>query len=343
MNKVVIVCGLVIAAFATAACNPADPVANQPSGAEKVATFDGGEVTQSDLQEAIASFSQQSGMGEVSPGTPEYQAAAQQVLPQLVQIEIAKAYARENGIEVSDQDVDDEIANLKEQLAGQAQAAGQNLPPDEAYKQALEQAGVSEDQLRQDIREQLPIQKVQERVAGDVKPTDEEVQNFYDENKDSQFTTPEQRCARHILFGPDQKEQADDTMQELDDGADFAKLASERSQDTGSAEQGGDLGCIGKGETVPNFEEALFGADEGETVGPVETQFGYHIIRVYDIKPEQVQPLSEVEGQIRAQLTTEKQSAEFTKWLQQQEEKRNVKYLSGYGPNAGQETTQSGQ
>jgi peptidyl-prolyl cis-trans isomerase C len=173
---------------------------------------------------------------------------------------------------------------------------------------------------------------VQEQVTGNAEPSDEEIQKYYEKNKEAQFTTPEQRCARHILFNKDQKQKAEDVQKQLEDGADFAKLAKENSQDPGSAEKGGDLGCLGKGETVPEFEDATFGAEQGEIVGPVQTEFGYHIIEVTDAKPEQTRPLSEVESQIRSQLSTEEESEAFSKWLEEQKKQRDVEYLKGYGP-----------
>jgi len=196
----------------------------------------------------------------------------------------------------------------------------------------LKQNNITEEELRDQLRDNLPVQKVQEKVAGNAEPTDEEIQKYYEQNKEAQFTTPEQRCVRHILFNKDQKQKAEDVKKQLEDGADFAKLAKEYSQDPGSAEKGGDLGCLGKGETVPPFEEAAFGAKEGEIVGPFKTQFGYHILEVTNTKPKQTRPLSEVEPQIRSQLASEEQSKAFSKWLEEQKKQRDVKYLEGYKP-----------
>jgi len=313
-----------------AGCSAAQPVANIESPSKKVAIFEGGEVTLGEVQQ----FAQQSGLGELSPQSPQYEALIAQIMPQLVEIEIAKAYAEEHDITVSEDEVNQEIERLKDQVVQQAQAQGQDVGREEAFDQALQQAGITEEELRQQIREQLPIQKVQERVAGDVGPSQQEVEQFYEQNKAAQFTTPETRCTRHILFNKDQKQKAEEVKQQLQNGGDFADLAKEYSQDPGSAEQGGALGCIGRGETVPNFEEAVFGAQQGEIVGPVETEFGYHIIEVTKIQEEATQPLSEVEAQIRDQLTTEAQSEQFTAWLQKQKEQRNVKYLPGYKPPA---------
>jgi peptidyl-prolyl cis-trans isomerase C len=331
VNRGWFVCVLVgVFLVVVAGCSAAEPVANVESPSKKVAIFEGGDVTLGEVQQ----FAQQSGLGELSPESPQYEALIVQIMPQLVEIEIAKAYAEEQGITVSEGEVNQEIDLLKDQVAQQAQAQGQDVGREEAFDQALQQAALTEEQLRQQIREQLPIQEVQERVAGDVGPSQEEVERFYEENKAAQFTTPETRCTRHILFNKDQKAKAEEVKGQLQDGGDFAQLAREFSQDPGSAEQGGDLGCLGRGETVPNFEEAVFGAGQGEIVGPVETEFGYHIIEVTDIQEEATQPLSEVEAQIRDQLTTEAQTEEFTAWLQKQKEQRNVKYLPGYKPPA---------
>lgn len=327
MSCVSLLLGVVV--LVLVGCDPAEPVANVDSQAKKVVTFEGGAVTQGELDK----FAKQSGLdSSMSKDDPKYQAAIQQIMPQLVGIEITKAYAQEHNITVSDEEVDHEIAKIKKQVGDQARSSGQDLSDQKAYELALKQNNITEEQLRQDIRENLPVQKVQERVAGNAEPSQEEIQNYYDKNKVAQFTTPEQRCVRHILFNKDQKQKAEDVKQQLDDGADFAKLAKEDSQDPGSAAKGGDLGCLGKGETVPDFEKAAFGAKEGEIVGPIETQFGYHILQVTDIKPEQTRPLKEVESQIRSQLSTEKQSEAFSKWVQEQKQKRDVKYLKGYGP-----------
>ena len=322
---------LAVALLVLAGCEAAQPTANVESGAKKVAVFEGGEVTLSEVQE----FAEQSGLGEISPGSPQFEAAISQIMPQLVDIEITKAYAEENGITVTDAEVDKEIETIKDQLVEQARSQGQEgVDREDAFKQALDQAGLTEEQLRDTIREQLPVQKVQERVTGDVEPSEEEIEKFYDENKEAQFTTPEQRCARHILFNKDQKEKAEDVKQQLENGADFAELAKENSQDPGSAEQGGDLGCLGRGDTVPEFDKALFDAEKGDIVGPVETQFGYHVIEVTDVKAASTRPLSEVEGDIRQQLSGDLQAQEFGTWIQEQEKKRDVRYLEGYKPPA---------
>ena len=111
-------------------CEPAEPEANVESGAKKVATFEGGEVTQGELEE----FAQQSGFGELSPGSPQYEMAVQQIMPQLVGVEIAKAYAEEKGITGTDAEVNRELEKIKEQVGEQARAAGQDLSDQQALE-----------------------------------------------------------------------------------------------------------------------------------------------------------------------------------------------------------------
>jgi peptidyl-prolyl cis-trans isomerase C len=328
VNRAWFVSLLLAAAVMSFSCEPAAPVANLEPESKKVAVFEGGEVTLGEAQE----FAEQSGLGELTPGDPQYEAMVQQIMPSLIEFEIAKAYAQEHGITVSESEVAREIESIKDQISQQAQAQGMNVGREEAFQQALQQAGLTEEQLRQQLREQLPVQKVQERVAGDAQPSQKEVERFYEENKGLQFTTPEQRCARHILFNKDQKEKAEEVNSQLQNGGDFGELAKKYSQDPRSAEKGGDLGCLGRGETVREFDEALFNAKVGEIVGPVETEFGYHIIEVTDIRQQNTQPMSEVEDQIREQLSTDKQAEEFSRWVQKQKEERAVKYLPGYKP-----------
>jgi parvulin-like peptidyl-prolyl isomerase len=328
VNRVWFVSLLLAASLMALSCEPAEPVANVEPESKKVVVFEGGEVTLGEVQE----FAEQSGLGELSPGSPQFEEAVQQIMPTLVEFEIAKAYAEENGITVSESEVNQEIETIKDQIVEQARAQGMNVGREKAFQQALEQAGLTEEELREQIREQLPVQKVQVRVAGDAEASQEEVEQFYEENKKLQFTTPEQRCARHILFNKDQREKAEEVKGQLQNGADFAELAKEFSQDPAGAENGGDLGCLGKGETVPSFEEAVFNARQGEIVGPVESEFGYHLIEVTDIKERSTQPLSEVETQIREQLSTDEQAQKFSAWVQEQKEQRDVKYLPGYKP-----------
>ena len=328
----------VLVSFLLAGCQSAPPSSEVDSGAKKVVTFDGGSVTEGEVREGVKRLftAQTAGSGrsapEAKPGSPQFEAAKTQVVPQLLAFNLAEAYARENGIEVSGEEIQEEIDQTKEQVGQQAEVAGQGGDPEELFQDALGKFGFTEASFRQEVRMSLLVRKVQEDTVGGVEPTEEEVRDFYEKNKATQFTMPERRCIRHILFSPDEEEKANEVKNELQGGGDFAKLAEENSQDPGSKEKGGDLGCRPKGGFAPEFDEAAFGAKEGEIVGPVKTEFGYHLIEVTDIQPEEEVPLEEATPEIEERLSQQRQATEFEAWIQDQLEERNVKYLSGYNP-----------
>ena len=197
--------------------------------------------------------------------------------------------AQARSITVSDEDVDARVAEAR-----------QNFDSDEAFNEALQSAGFADEaQLRQIILETDTIQAVVDALREEVTVGDADVEAYYNENQ-AQFESPEQVCARHILVATE--EEAQSILQELEGGADFATLAQERSADPGSGAQGGDLGCFTQDRMVAPFAEAAFGAPVDEVVGPVQTQFGYHLIKVYERREAGVQPLSEVQDGVRQQL-----------------------------------------
>jgi len=136
-----------------------------------------------------------------------------------------------------------------------------------------------------------------------VVPNDEEVQTFYKQNQ-NRFKVPETRRASHILINAEKgKDAAKKKIEELlkavkADPKRFAALAKANSQDPGSAANGGDLDFFQKGMMVPPFDKAVFEAKKGDIVGPVETDFGYHIIHVTDIRPAGIKPFAECRDEI---------------------------------------------
>ena len=153
-------------------------------------------------------------------------------------------------------------------------------------------------------------------LKGDVTVSDEEVEQYYTENN-LLYKTAEERRVSHIIieFGDNEaaaKAKAEALVAELANGADFATLAQENSDDTFTAENGGDLDFITAGMMDEAFDEAAFSlAQVGDVSDVVETEFGYHIIKLTDIKPEEVTPLAEVSEEIRNQLATDKATDRF--------------------------------
>lgn len=150
-----------------------------------------------------------------------------------------------------------------------------------------------------------------------VRINEEEVKAYYEQNL-GRFSVPEKRRASHILieFGSD-KEAARKTAEEVlakvkADPASFDKLAREYSADFGSAQQGGDLGYFTASDMVKPFSDAVFSAAKGDIAGPVETEYGFHIIAVSGIEPASAKPFDEVKSVIEAEYRAQKAIEEFS-------------------------------
>ncbi|HZI63332.1 MAG TPA: peptidyl-prolyl cis-trans isomerase [Thermoanaerobaculia bacterium] len=150
------------------------------------------------------------------------------------------------------------------------------------------------------------------RMSAALEVPDTEARAYYDAQQE-EFTRPEQVRASHILLKVDEKRPADVAQRELqavrrrvEAGEDFAALAQQLSEDPGSQPRGGDLGFFGRGQMIPEFEEAAFSAQPGQLVGPIQTDFGYHLIRVEERRAGGVAPFDEVKAQIVSRLRQER-------------------------------------
>ena len=153
-------------------------------------------------------------------------------------------------------------------------------------------------------------------LKDDVTVSDDEVSAWYEENKD-QYRDEEQRRVSHILIetGDDEeaaKAKAEALLAEIKGGVDFATVAEESSEDSFSAENGGDLDYITPGMMDDAFDSAVFSLKNvGDVTDVVKTEFGFHIIKLTDLKPETIKPFSDVAGEIRENLITEKATDRF--------------------------------
>lgn len=158
-------------------------------------------------------------------------------------------------------------------------------------------------------------------LLSQVTVSDEEARQYYEEHK-AEFGTQEQRQAAHILIGvpkqaPDAekmaaKDKAEQVLQQVrQTPAKFAALAKQYSQDPGSAANGGDLGMFGRGSMVKPFEDSVFSLKVGEISGLVQTDFGYHIIKLIAVKPAKVPAFSELKGMIAQRLKSQKAGDKF--------------------------------
>ncbi len=180
------------------------------------------------------------------------------------------------------------------------------------------------DQYRTDERVQLEYLTLSPEALGrDIEISADDLHKFYDEqNAGKRFNTPEERRASHILITVKAdapaaeraaaKAKAEQVLAEVKAHPDqFAKLAEQYSQDPGSAKQGGDLGFFGRGAMVKPFEDAAFGMKAGETSGLVQSDFGYHIIHLTEVKGAHVKSFEEASAELTRELRTQRAAKKF--------------------------------
>lgn len=183
------------------------------------------------------------------------------VIEKLIMEKLIESEAKEKGIEVKTEEVEEPLNGYISMLGGQEQ-----------FDEFLTANNITRDYFVENIRKEMLYSKHREHFLENVSIDDSEIEDYYETYKDDLALVR----ARHILLKTE--EEGKEALQRLENGEDFSKLAQELSFDKASAELGGDLGYFGKGEMIAEFEEAAFDLEVGETSGLVKTEVGFHII-----------------------------------------------------------------
>jgi len=221
-------------------------------------------------------------------------------LEQIIDKTIVEQEAKQAGITVSDEELDFTLKEMKSRF---------KLDETEMEK-ALKKQNMTEESFREQWRFQLLTQKLMEaKVKGNVAVTDQEIKEYYQQTYgDYEEGVSEIRIA-HILIlnnGPDALRKATKIAYEAQAGEDFPTLAKEYSQDTMSAQNGGDLGYFKKGDLVESLEFAVKDVQINEIVGPVESPGGYHVIKVLDKKDSKLGIPQSYSNEIRNTIYSQK-------------------------------------
>ena len=220
----------------------------------------------------------------------------------------------QRGIAVSEFQTPVEIQRARELQDEQREVRYVLLPPDkysadiqvdDAAVQAYYKAHLAQYMTTESVHLQYAELRL-DQLAAQLTPSDADLHAAYDKNKDK-YNDPEKRHARHILIpvGKDDaaaRKQAEEVLAQAKAGKDFGALAKQYSKDPGSADKGGDLGWADHNQFVGPFADALFSMKVGDIVGPIKTQFGYHIIRLDEIQPGKTRPFEEVRPELEAEL-----------------------------------------
>ncbi len=234
-----------------------------------------------------------------------------QIYEMLIDKELAEQKIKSKQIQVTDEQIDVRMEEM-------AKSNGKTVKDLEGEMAA---AGVKMEEVRKEIRLSMGLDKLLESEMSEAEKTvtDEEAKKFYDDNI-QRFSQPEQVQASHILLGTKDmdaaakaaaKTKAEEVLKQVKAGGDFAALAKEHST-CPSKERGGDLGYFPKEQMVPEFSNAAFAMKVGEISEIVESQFGYHIIKVTGRKEAVTEPFEKVKDQIVNNLKAQKRQQFWT-------------------------------
>lgn len=242
-----------------------------------------------------------------------------------------KVLVEVNGNKITQQDVYAFLNGLGQQAAmqfqspdGMKQIADELANQELLYLDAVEKGLDEEEDFRaemENMKKNVLKQYAMHKLFHDISVTEEEIKDYYEEHKE-QFQTPETIRASHILV-EDEKE-AEKIFGEIEEGKSFEDAAKEYST-CPSKENGGDLGEFPRGSMVPEFEKAAFEMELDKVSKPVETQFGYHIIKVVSKKEKVVNSLDEVKDKVTEQITGLKQQERYLDTTQDLKKKYEVK------------------
>ena len=257
--------------------------------------------------------------------------ARKMLLENLIDRELLYQQSRVKGISIKDAEVNEQFDRLKKQY-----------PDEQSFKDSMAEDHLTEDTVKSRIRMNLAVQEfVEKEFGGKVDVTEAEAKAFYDGHP-AYFTEPETIRASGILIKVDMKSDAakkEEARKKLEDiqrrekkGEDFAILAKDFSQDA-SAAQGGDLGTIPRGRMPKALDDAAFSLKPGEVSNVVETELGFHLIKVHEKKPEKVVPFKEAEEKIRQHLANQKLKQKVDEYLNEVKKTAKIERISTQGAN----------
>jgi peptidyl-prolyl cis-trans isomerase C len=276
-------------------------VAVNAQGFGPAATINSVEIARLKVQMQSDHLVNQRGLGSGGITQPSaYRAIQEEIVERLIVQELLWQEAQRRGIVAGDDEVQAQLDKMKGGFENEM-----------AFQFSIKEGGFTEETFRENIRQQRSVQNM---IAGDITNSividDTAVEQFYTENKDK-MGIEEQIRARHILIKATGEDSAAKAValekiaviqKRLDAGESFALVAIETSEGP-SGSKGGDLGLFGRGQMVAAFEEVAFALQPGEVSGPVETQFGIHLIKLEERVAAETVPLETASPRIREYLS----------------------------------------
>jgi len=255
------------------------------------------------------------------------------IIDSLLVVKLLEQYAANNNIVVSQEEIDMQMDGVIASYASESE-----------FENDLKNKNVDRKFLEYELQNQILRNKIYSGATAEVIVTGEQIEEYYNENREAMFKIPLRIRVSHILSiypwiedqtieeNEQDKESVRDKIEfvakQLENGAEFGDMAREYSDDTTTGADGGDLGFITEGQMVEEFETAAFSLEVGETSGIVETMFGYHIIKVFDKEEGTIQEFEEVKENISAYLINQKRTEKWEEFIMILIEDADIQYLS---------------
>lgn len=336
--------------------------------AQTIIKVNGENITQGQFDESFNKSTQGGMMAQLGINVKDgknsflYYLIKDKVVNELIVKELLNQEVEKRGIKVSGEDVDNAVKEIVDKVGSKEQ-----------LNQILKQNGITTSQFKKDLAEEVKMKKLAQELT-DSKVSDADAKKYYNENI-NQFKYPEKVKASHILISVNpqeieeiitsDKENAGISQEEIKkkvdaeiasrkakaekllaeikkDQSQFEKLAKENSDDTTTAVKGGDLGFFAAQDMVPEFSKAAFSMKPNTVSNLVETQFGYHIIKVTDRMAAGQQPFEKVKNDIKGFLETQKQLEAIDKLVESLKKNATIEYVnSEYDPQNIQKSLQT--
>jgi peptidyl-prolyl cis-trans isomerase C len=288
--------------------------AETKSSSKKAAVVNGVVISQEEYAKELGFYLQRFSRQGLQLSEEQVTKLKNDVLENLIEREILYQESQKFGIKVDQKKVDEAMSIVKKRF-----------PSEMEYKSALSTMKISENEIKNQIKRKLAINElIDTKIAQKVVVTDEESKAFYDANQNL-FKQPEQVRAGQILIkvkdGADEQKKMEamkkikEVQTKLKGGQDFAALAKAYSEDDDSNTNGGDLGYLTHGQMAKPIEDAAFGMQPNEVSDIIRTQLGYHLIKVYDKKPEKILAYGEIKDLLAEHMRKEKTEKEAAKYI----------------------------
>ncbi|MDD5688050.1 MAG: peptidylprolyl isomerase [Elusimicrobia bacterium] len=256
-------------------------------------------------------------------------------LDQMIDQKLLLQEAKKKDIKVSKRDLENGIELIKDRFKKKGDKVLTPVEVEVEFNAEMKRQNLTMAQFRDKVREDLMINKLLdiEVVSKATKPTGEDLKTYFEKNKDK-FDEPEKVSVRHILIRCEKNASIKDeslalnkikeVQQKLKKGEDFAKLASEYSEDPGSAKDGGNLGFIVKGMMVKTFEDVAFKTPVGDISDYFKTEFGYHILKIDSKQAKLSRTFEQVKDNLEKYLMGEQNQEQYEKYMKDLRSKSTI-------------------